>query len=153
MLEARRRQREREQEEALALEMERQKREEESRQKEIMRICAEDPSLRELQAKLQVRDRMTATLELGLNARKQRSKGIEAACTPKPSTALRLLIPYFPYFPRVPQMAYIAKERSVQVKEQEVKREMTRAEEAALAGEGMRETVRCELLRPAICAW
>ena len=51
-LEARRRQREREQEEALALEMERAKREDESRRREIQRICAEDPSLRELQGKL-----------------------------------------------------------------------------------------------------
>jgi hypothetical protein len=53
-LEARRRERERAQEESLALELERQQREEESRRREIQRICAEDPGLRELQGKLQM---------------------------------------------------------------------------------------------------
>lgn len=42
------------QEEALVLELERKKREEDSRQREIQRICEEDPSLRELASKLQV---------------------------------------------------------------------------------------------------
>lgn len=54
MLENRRRARQQEQEEALAHELERKKREEESKRREIQRICEEDPSLRELQAKLKM---------------------------------------------------------------------------------------------------
>ncbi len=48
MLERRRRERQQAEEEALALELERRKRETESKEREIQRICDEDPSLREL---------------------------------------------------------------------------------------------------------
>lgn len=54
MLEARRKARQAEQEEALMLELERRKREEEARRLQIQLICESDPSLRDLQAKLQV---------------------------------------------------------------------------------------------------